>query len=543
MSNLLKSSLYDPNSGRQVFDVEDVRSGNMQPAAELHGQTQTQSPAIRMNYTDPTGKQAVGFSIDNKMYKDAAGTQRIDNGSIVSNASGTQSWIMTPSGGVDYGQWLAQQQTPQQSAQQQPNYLQQAQEAAREAARQRMEANIQQIEYNRPLYNQQYDALARQNYQGYVNSKEQLANELASQGLYNSGYSDSAKIAQTTAYRERQNQNEQERLRRLAELDQQIAQARLNGSADLNDLEAEYAQLMQEQANRDREFAYQKERDAIADRRYDQEWQYQLDRDKVGDSRYDQEWQYQLDRDKISDDRYNQEWNYNAGQDAKEWAWKERQFAYQKEQDAIANALSQAKLYGSGSKSGGGISGASAQYAAQLAQTDPLTYEEIIGFANQVIQNAEAQGYSTAQVLNLLRDNEKLVTNLYGEDGYALYRDSVLANLPGTSQYQPPEADYQYDYNDLYNTVKDRLFTKNSYGEYTRDDTQKEGVINFVSTLAASGAVSEADAEAVLKAYGLYDDFVDMVSAAEAKAGSPKSDGSSSAWRDMIRNRLKKTQN
>nr|DAI17914.1 MAG TPA: hypothetical protein [Caudoviricetes sp.] len=524
MPNLLKSALYDPDSGRQVYDISDVKSGNMQQAAELHGQSP--SPAIRMNYTDPTGKQAVGFSIDNKMYKDAAGTQRIDNGSIVSNAAGTQSWVMTPSGGVDYQQWLAQQQAqnnPQPA--QQTNYLQQAQEAAQKAARQRMEATIQQIEYNRPLYNQQYDALARQNYQGYMSSKEQLANELASQGLYNSGYSDSAKVAQTTAYRERQNQNEQERLRRLAELDQQIAQARLNGDADLNDLEAEYAQLLQEQANKDRAFAYQKERDAIED------------------DQYNQKWQYQLDRDKVDDDRYNQKWNYNVDQDAKDRAWKERQFAYQKEQDAIANALKQAKLYASGSKSGGGLSGASAQYAAQLAETDPLTYEEIIGFANQVVQNAEKQGYSTAQVLNLLRDNEQLVTNLYGENGYALYRDSVLANLPGSSQYQAPEANYQYDYNDLSKTVEARLFTKNSYGEYTRDDSQKASVIGFISTLASSGAVSEADAEAVLKAYGLYDDFVDMVTAAEAKAGSEKSGNSTAAWRDIIRNRMKNTRN
>ena len=540
MPNLLKSALYDPDSGRQVYDIRDVKSGNMQQAAELHAP----SPAIRMNYTDPTGKQAVGFSIDNKMYKDAAGTQRIDNGSIVSNAAGTQSWVMTPSGGVDYQQWLAQQQAqnnPQPA--QQANYLQQAQEAAQNAARQRMEANIQQIEYNRPLYNQQYDALARQNYQGYMSSKEQLANELASQGLYNSGYSDSAKVAQTTAYRERQNQNEQERLRRLAELDQQIAQARLNGDADLNDLEAEYAQLLQEQANKDRAFAYQKERDAIADNQYNQKWQYQLDRDKVDDDRYNQKWQYQLDRDKVDDDRYNQKWNYNVDQDAKDWAWKERQFAYQREQDALSNALKQAKLYASGSKSGGGLSGASAQYAAQLAETDPLTYEEIIGFANQVIQNAEKQGYSTAQVLSLLRDNEQLVTNLYGEDGYALYRDSVLANLPGSSKYQAPEANYQYDYNDLSKTVKDRLFTKNSLGEYTRDDSQKASVIGFISTLAASGAVSEADAEAVLKAYGLYDDFVDMVTAAEAKAGTDSRDRSSDAWRNIVRNRLKNTQN
>ena len=542
MPNLLKSALYDPDSGRQVYDISDVKSGNMQQAAELHGQSP--SPAIRMNYTDPTGKQAVGFSIDNKMYKDAAGTQRIDNGSIVSNAAGTQSWVMTPSGGVDYQQWIAQQQeqnNPQPA--QQTNYLQQAQEAAKNAARQRMEANIQQIEYNRPLYNQQYDALARQNYQGYMSSKEQLANELASQGLYNSGYSDSAKVAQTTAYRELQNQNEQERLRRLAELDQQIAQARLNGDADLNDLEAEYAQLLQEQANKDRAFAYQKERDAIEDNQYNQKWQYQLDRDKIDDDRYNQKWQYQLDRDKVDDDRYNQKWNYNVDQDAKDWAWKERQFAYQREQDALSNALKQAKLYASGSKSGGGLSGASAQYAAQLAETDPLTYEEIIGFANQVVQNAEKQGYSTAQVLSLLRDNEQLVTNLYGADGYALYRDSVLANLPGSSQYQAPEANYQYDYNDLSKTVKDRLFTKNSLGEYTRDDSQKASVIGFISTLAASGAVSEADAEAVLKAYGLYDDFVDMVAAAEAKAGTDSRDRSSDAWRNIVRNRLQNTQN
>ena len=223
------------------------------PTAVNNVAAQAAPNAIQMNYTDPNGNNAVGYSINNRMYKDAAGTQRIDEGSIVANQAGTQAWIMQNGAGVP----IANYQPGANAA------ITNAYGSAVRAANQRMEANIAQIEANRPKINDAYNQLQQQNYQGYMQSQKALANQLASQGLYNSGYSDTAKVAQNVGYRSAQSETERARLQALADLETEINVARLNGSANLAELEAEYAILQNEQANYEREFAYNAAQDLM----------------------------------------------------------------------------------------------------------------------------------------------------------------------------------------------------------------------------------------------------------------------------------------
>ena len=295
--------------------------------------------AIQRTYIDPNGATQVGYSIDNRMYKDEAGTQRIDNGSIVTNAAGTKSWVMTDAGGVEYGEYQKQRAIAAQPG----NYLANAKASAMAAANQRLQADLAAIEQNRPQVNAQYDDLARRSYQGYMQSGKALANSLASQGLYNSGYSDTAKIAQTTNYRAQVNANERARLDALADLDHQINLARLNGSANLNELEAQYAQLLNEQANADRAFAYQQQRDQVADRRWQTEFDYNAGRDQEADRKWQAQFDYNAGRDRIADQRYDQEWAYQQGRDHvsdqrynDEWAFAQEQWEYEKGQDKLA---------------------------------------------------------------------------------------------------------------------------------------------------------------------------------------------------------------
>lgn len=53
-----------------------------------------------VSYIDPSGQSQTGYLIGGKTYKDAAGTQRIENGSIVNTAGGQ--YRMTENGGVPY---------------------------------------------------------------------------------------------------------------------------------------------------------------------------------------------------------------------------------------------------------------------------------------------------------------------------------------------------------------------------------------------------------------------------------------------------------
>ena len=55
------------------------------------------------------------------------------------------------------------------------------------------------------------------------------------------------------------------------------------------------------------QFAYQQDRDAVADSQWDQSFQYQKDRDAVADSQWDKTFQYQQDRDAVSDSQWREE--------------------------------------------------------------------------------------------------------------------------------------------------------------------------------------------------------------------------------------------
>ncbi len=414
--------------------------------------------AIQMYYIDPTGAKQVGYSIDNKMYKDEAGTQRIDNGSIVTNAAGTQSWIMTDAGGVDYDQYRQEQVLAAHPA----NQLANAKNAAMAAANQRLAADVAAIEQNRPKIQAQYDDLARQNYQGYLQSGKALANSLASQGLYNSGYSDTAKIAQTTNYRAQHSANERARLEALADLDSQLNLARMNGSADLNELEAQYAQLLNEQANADRAFAYQQQRDRVADQRYADEWAFGQE-----------QWGYQKEQDAQAQENWLAEFNATQEQVAWEQRMYEENARTEAEQRAIANAYAAAeigdfsllkalgidttnaeKMYdlemqgmyrsSSGGSSGGsrgnkgnngngstavgstfGGSDVSAEFD-ELYEKNKENYYQTIEYARSFAENQ--YGVPKRDFYSQLNNNAKYLEKTYGENFGELYKQVVLEN-------------------------------------------------------------------------------------------------------------------
>lgn len=437
--------------------------------------------AIPLTYTDASGRRRIGYSIDNRMYEDEAGQRRIENGSIVTNASGTQTWIMTPQGGVEYGAWREQQQKSTRSDAQ--NRLQQAQSAAMQAAQTRTALEVEQLEAQRPDIGRQYDALARENYLGYQNSREALANSLASQGLYNSGYSDSAQIAQQNGYRTRSFENEQERLRALTALEQQISAARQNGAAELSELEAAYLLRLQEQANADRDYEEKQRQNALTNARAEQEY-----------------------ADKRSDVAFEQSLKLRNAKSAEE-------------QQAIENAYAAAKYGDFKPLRALGIdtTAAEREYAEEtqkLYQTvyggqtetaagmDPVQYEEIAGLALSFAENQK--NAPRQEVLNQLSGFEAYLTRQYGEDGYRLYRDLILSHMPWSQTYEePPAQTYAYQFDDLYSRFYGQLYRKDSSGKTVHDAAQDENVRGSIATMLRTGLLSAEDGEALCRALGL----------------------------------------
>lgn len=547
-NSLLTQTVIDPKTGKTVKPEQLPNANPNTPAQTTTLPYTSQAPAnavptsqtlgavnqaaagvpqpIQMTYTDPAGQRATGYSINNQMYKDAAGTQRIDNGSLVTNASGTQTWVMTDQGGVPYSQYIAQQQ-------QQPNYISEAKDAAMQAANQRLEADILAIEKNRPLYNEQYDALARQNYQGYMTGQQALANQLASQGLYNSGYSDTAKVQQTTSYREQQQQNERSRIQQLAELDNQIAIARLNGSADLNELEARYAQLMQEQANADRAYAWEQtlhEYDVSQD---DKAWawqellhEYDKQRDAIYDERYDDETAYSRGQDEKNWAWQEKMHEYDVAQDEKAWAWEEKKFDYNAKQDAIDNYYKGLSYSQSKSQTD----------AEKLYEQDPMKYTEVMNIAQSFADSQlpvstdskgspiETEAEARARVMKQLAGYQDWFTQQYGEEYYELYRDTVLSQAPWSPTYSAPEPiQYTYQFDDLAQDFYDRIYYKdNDSGAVVRNEQQVDQILQTIINMANSNQISPDTADALIsfcKLDDAFDQYYDQAVTDRQKSG------------------------
>ena len=473
MGGQLNTSYIDPETG-----VETARN----PQAQA------------MEYTDPMGRRQTGYSIGNRMYKDEAGTQRIENGSLVTNASGTQTWVMTDQGGVKLQEYMNGQEGKESASPSGVDYLSGAQESALNAASKRTEAGITELEAQRPEIERAYREVNRQNYQGYMQSREGLANSLASQGLYNSGYSDSAQIAQTTAYRERANATALERVRALRELETQISVARMEGSANLSELEAQYQQLMQEQWNVDRAYNYQVGRDAIGDARYDKEWEHQLEREAVGDAQWEKEFaaaqaavefekELALKEAKSAEEQQAIENAFKLGMAGDVSRLKElgMDTSYLERLLALEEQQLYQSVYGGGGSGGGYSSGGGDAGSALNGALRQDIEEEAAGLATIY---ANETGYDRgAKMLSYLQQDgtKRMYENKYGTKGYQ-YLLEVCGNMFASAR-TPVAPTHAYTAADLYDTLYSRIYVEDAATGHKAKTTDQDVITKALNDM------------------------------------------------------------
>lgn len=278
-----------------------------------------------------------------------------------------------------------------------------------------------------------------------MQSREGLANSLASQGLYNSGYSDSAQVSQTTAYRERANTNALERVRMLRELETQISVARMEGSANLSELEAQYMQLMQQQWNTDRAFNYQVSQDAVKNAQWEKEF-------AAAQKAVEFEKEMRLQEAASAEEQRAIENAYTAG-----FAGDLSQLKalgmdtsrLEKMLELEAQQLYQS-VYGNGGSTGGGYTGGSGYTGGGYTgddnpgELDAVQRRELEVEAESLIRAFHKGGTEQSLMEYLSGDNvEKMYTGKYGSAGYAYLQELVAS---GYSAYQPPQPIYTLDY-------------------------------------------------------------------------------------------------
>jgi len=184
-------------------------------------------------------------------------------------------------------------------------------------ARQKEDIDKEATQQNRALY---------QEYRKATNPFGQQAENLASQGLGNSGYAETTMSRLYNTYQNNITSTLNNARDLKADVDFQINQARRNGDITLaqNALELfkQRMQLLSEEydlRNNREQFLYQKSQDALAQSNWQQEFErqkyqddrnydYQLSRDKVSDRQWKDTFNYQKRRDKVSDSHWQKEY-------------------------------------------------------------------------------------------------------------------------------------------------------------------------------------------------------------------------------------------
>ena len=184
-------------------------------------------------------------------------------------------------------------------------------------ARQKEDIDKEATQQNRALY---------QDYRKATNPFGEQAENLAGQGLANSGYAETTMSRLYNTYQNNITSTLNNARDLKADVDFQINQARQNGDITLaqNALEL-YKQKMQllteeyDLRNNREQFLYQKQQDALAQRNWqtefdyqkaqnDRNYNYQVSRDKVSDKQWKKTFNYQKSRDKVSDSQWQKEY-------------------------------------------------------------------------------------------------------------------------------------------------------------------------------------------------------------------------------------------
>lgn len=183
--------------------------------------------------------------------------------------------------------------------------------------RQKEDIDRETVQQNRALY---------QDYKKNSNPFGQQAENLAGQGLANSGYAETTQARMYNTYQNNITATLNNARQLKADVDFQINQARQTGDITLaqNALQL-FNQRMQllsqeyDMRNNREQFLYQKQQDALAQRNWqtefdynrsvaDRNYNYQLSRDKVSDSQWNKQFKYQKSRDKVSDTQWQKEY-------------------------------------------------------------------------------------------------------------------------------------------------------------------------------------------------------------------------------------------
>lgn len=176
--------------------------------------------------------------------------------------------------------------------------------------------------YNQALTDK-IPALMEAAYNKYRNEyNDTLAGISTLQGLDDSMYN---RFATDRSYNEDVRRYDQDFARRVFENDRDFKQAAYQFEKEFGLSEAQFKEAVRQY---DQNFAYQKERDAVADEQFEKQFGLSVDQFREGIRQYDQNFGYQQQRDQVAD----QQWAAQFAEDTRRY---DQDFGYQQRRDQV----------------------------------------------------------------------------------------------------------------------------------------------------------------------------------------------------------------
>ena len=281
------------------------------------------------------------------------------------------------------------------------------------------------------------------NWQKQTNQYGVQAEQLAQQGLANSGYSETTKTALYNTYQKNVTDTLNNARDLKSDYDFKITQARQQGSVqqaqaalDLYKQQAELLTQNYELRQNREQYLYQQERDKVSDNQWqktfdeqvrqneiENQWKqkkydYQKTRDTISDNQWQTSFDYQKQRDNVSDNQWQTSFNYQKQRDAVSDSQWQKQYELSKKAAASSkSSRSTSKSSGKRSKSSKSSSGGGLKVnSSNNTKSNQYTAKDVI--ANmKVLQGPNTNGAVKDGISGKTFSSPDALLNYYGYVG------------------------------------------------------------------------------------------------------------------------------
>lgn len=283
------------------------------------------------------------------------------------------------------------------------------------------------------------------NWQKQANQYGAQAEQLAQQGLANSGYAETIKTALYNTYQKNVTDTLNNARDLKSDYDFKIAQARQQGSVQQAqaalDLYAQRMQLLTQnyelRQNRE-QYLYQQERDRVSDNQWQKTFDEQTRQNEIENQWKQKNYDYQKQRDSISDSQWQQQLDYQKQRDNISDSQWQKSFNYQKSRDAVSDSQWQ-KQYELSKKASASSSRSSSRSTSKSSGKSSSTGSLKVSNNNNVSDYAK----TVANNLSTLKDKKGLTGSM--NNTIIKQSKNIVADMVNKGTLTPEEAQYIFD--------------------------------------------------------------------------------------------------